>query len=43
MQDESTDYEKAIFDAVSCLISEDRDDDDALQLHFKVLILFTDC
>ncbi|XP_048501892.1 uncharacterized protein LOC104898004 isoform X2 [Beta vulgaris subsp. vulgaris] len=35
--DESTDYEKAIFDAVSCLISEDRDDDDALQLHFKVL------
>ncbi|XP_019076247.1 uncharacterized protein LOC100262208 isoform X2 [Vitis vinifera] len=30
-------YEKAVFDAVSCLISQDRDDDLALELHSKVL------
>lgn len=35
--DEATDYEKAVFDAVSCLISEDRDDDVAVELHFKLL------
>ncbi|XP_021844669.1 uncharacterized protein [Spinacia oleracea] len=37
MQDEATDYEKAVFDSVSCLVSEERDDDDALELHFKLL------
>lgn len=35
--DEATEYEKAVFDAVSCLISEDRDDDAALELHVKLL------
>lgn len=35
--DEATAYEKAVFDAVSCLISEDRDDDIALELHSKLL------
>ncbi|KAL6350457.1 hypothetical protein AAG906_019104 [Vitis piasezkii] len=30
-------YEKAVFDAVSCLISQDRDDDLALELHSKLL------
>lgn len=39
MQDEATDYEKAVFDAVSCLISEDGDEDVALEMHFKVSIL----
>ena len=36
MQDEATAYEKAVFDAVSYLISEDRDDELALELHTKV-------
>ncbi|CAO2829136.1 unnamed protein product [Amaranthus hypochondriacus] len=35
--DEATDYEKAVFDAVSCLISEDGDEDVALEMHFKLL------
>ncbi|KAL2904295.1 Tetratricopeptide repeat protein 38 [Bienertia sinuspersici] len=35
--DEATDYEKAVFDAISCLMSEDKDEDDALELHIKLL------
>lgn len=35
-QEQATSYEKAVFDAVSCLISEDRDDDVAFELHSKV-------
>ncbi|KAJ8445410.1 hypothetical protein Cgig2_031223 [Carnegiea gigantea] len=35
--DEATAYEKAVFDAVSYLISEDRDDELALELHTKLL------
>lgn len=34
---EATTYEKAVFKAVSCLISEDRDDDVALELHSKLV------
>uniref|UniRef100_A0A803MB19 Tetratricopeptide repeat protein 38 n=1 Tax=Chenopodium quinoa TaxID=63459 RepID=A0A803MB19_CHEQI len=36
-QDEATVYEKAVFDAVSCIISDDTDDDVALEFHFKLL------
>jgi len=36
VQNEATTYERAVFDAVSYLISEDRDDDVALELHTKV-------
>ncbi|XP_021731143.1 tetratricopeptide repeat protein 38-like [Chenopodium quinoa] len=35
--DEATVYEKAVFDAVSCIISDDTDDDVALEFHFKLL------
>ena len=35
-QQQASAYEKAVFDAVSCLISQDRDDDLALELHSKV-------
>lgn len=35
-QEQATSYEKAVFDSVSCLISEDRDDDVAFELHSKV-------
>ncbi|GLT41581.1 hypothetical protein SLA2020_156340 [Shorea laevis] len=34
--DQATSYEKAVFDSINCLISENRDDDVALELHFKV-------
>ncbi|KAF8390298.1 hypothetical protein HHK36_024823 [Tetracentron sinense] len=33
----ATSYEKAVFHAVSCLIPEDRDDDDAVELHSRLL------
>ena len=35
-QDHATSYEKAVFDAVNYLISPNRDDDVAFELHFKV-------
>ncbi|CAM8884388.1 unnamed protein product [Rhodiola kirilowii] len=35
--DQATSYEKAVFDAVSYLVSEDRDDDVAVELHSKLL------
>ena len=35
-QEQATKYEKAVFDAVNYYISEDRDDDVALELHSKV-------
>lgn len=35
-QDGATPYEKAVFSAVSCLLSKDRDDDVAVDSHFKV-------
>ncbi|KAK9750850.1 hypothetical protein RND81_02G226600 [Saponaria officinalis] len=35
--DEATDYEKAVYDAVSYMMLDDRDDDVALSLHFKLL------
>ena len=35
-QDHATLYEKLVFDSVSYLLSEDRDDDVALELHSKV-------
>ncbi|KAJ4711237.1 Tetratricopeptide repeat 38 [Melia azedarach] len=38
--DEATSYEKAVFDAVSYLISEDRDPDVAVELHSKLLKKF---
>lgn len=34
-------YEKAVFDAVSYLISEDRDDDLAVELHSKVSLFLS--
>ncbi|KAL6969524.1 hypothetical protein U1Q18_029236 [Sarracenia purpurea var. burkii] len=34
---QATGYEKAVFDVVNCLISEDRDDDVAVELHSKLL------
>ncbi|CAL5398911.1 unnamed protein product [Camellia sinensis] len=34
---EATGYEKAVFDAVNCLISENRDDDVAVKLHSELL------
>lgn len=38
VQDEATSYEKAVFDCVSYLVSEDRDDDVAVELHSKVSV-----
>uniref|UniRef100_A0A0D2ZVD9 Uncharacterized protein n=1 Tax=Brassica oleracea var. oleracea TaxID=109376 RepID=A0A0D2ZVD9_BRAOL len=38
--EQSTPYEKAVFEAVSYLISEDRDDDLALELHTQLLQRF---
>lgn len=35
--DQATDYEKAVFDAVSYLMSGDKDDDVAINLHAKLL------
>lgn len=35
--EQATKYEKAVFDAVSYLISQDRDDDVAVELYFKLL------
>ncbi|OMO51654.1 Tetratricopeptide-like helical [Corchorus capsularis] len=35
--EQATSYEKAVFDAVNCLISENRDDDLAVELHSKLL------
>ncbi|KAM3754391.1 hypothetical protein ACB098_03G161400 [Castanea mollissima] len=35
--EQATKYEKAVFDAVIYLISQDRDDDVAVELHFKLL------
>ncbi|KAL9226266.1 hypothetical protein vseg_002098 [Gypsophila vaccaria] len=35
--DEATDYERAVFDAVSYMMLDDKDDDVALNLHFKLL------
>ncbi|GLT86341.1 hypothetical protein SLE2022_044860 [Rubroshorea leprosula] len=35
--DQATSYEKAVFDSINCLISENRDDDVALELHSKLL------
>ncbi|GMH01673.1 hypothetical protein Nepgr_003512 [Nepenthes gracilis] len=35
--DEAADYEKAVFDAVFYLVSEDRDDNVALELHAKTV------
>lgn len=36
-KDHATSYERAVFDAISCLISKDRDDDVAVELHAEVL------
>lgn len=36
LQDQATLYEKLVFDTISYLLSEDRDDDVALQLHSNV-------
>jgi len=36
VQDQATLYEKLVFDTISYLLSEDRDDDVALELHSKV-------
>ncbi|XP_050276953.1 uncharacterized protein LOC126718680 isoform X2 [Quercus robur] len=36
-QEQATKYEKAVFDAVIYLISQDRDDDVAVELYFKLL------
>ncbi|BFG16581.1 hypothetical protein CerSpe_028550 [Prunus speciosa] len=38
--EQATQYEKAVFDAVNCLISENRDDDVAVELHSKLLKSF---
>lgn len=38
--DSASEYEKAVFDAVSYFISPDRDDDVAVDLHSKVHLLF---
>ncbi|KAB2624619.1 tetratricopeptide repeat protein 38 [Pyrus ussuriensis x Pyrus communis] len=38
--EQATPYEKAVFDAVNCLISKDRDDDVAFELHSKLLKSF---
>lgn len=38
--DGATPYEKAVFSAVSCLLSKDRDDDVAVDSHFKLLKVF---
>ncbi|VVA27698.1 PREDICTED: tetratricopeptide [Prunus dulcis] len=38
--EQATQYEKAVFDAVNCLISDNRDDDVALELHSKLLKSF---
>ncbi|EXB63787.1 hypothetical protein L484_021058 [Morus notabilis] len=35
--EQATSYEKAVFDAVNSLMCENRDDDVALELHFKLL------
>lgn len=35
-QDQATPYERAVFDAISSLIAENRDDDVAFDLHYKV-------
>ena len=35
-QEEATSYEKAVFESVSYLISQDKDDDVAVELHSKV-------
>ncbi|KAJ4959710.1 hypothetical protein NE237_019620 [Protea cynaroides] len=37
---QATPYEKAVFDAISCLIAKDRDDDAALDSHSKLLKQF---
>lgn len=36
-QDHATSYEKAVFDAVTYLMTPDRDDDVAVNLHSEVL------
>ncbi|KAL5722520.1 hypothetical protein ACHQM5_006034 [Ranunculus cassubicifolius] len=38
--EEATSYEKAVFEAVSYLISVDRDDDIAIEMHFELLKQF---
>ncbi|KAM5566600.1 tetratricopeptide repeat protein 38 [Rosa sericea] len=38
--EQATPYEKAVFDAVNCLISKDRDDDVAFELHSELLKSF---
>ncbi|KAH9606849.1 hypothetical protein KSS87_020257 [Heliosperma pusillum] len=38
--EKATDYEKAVYDAVSYMMLDDRDDDVALSLHFKLLTEF---
>lgn len=35
--DRATPYEKAVFDAISCLMSNDRDDNVAVELHYELL------
>lgn len=35
-KDRATPYEKAVFDAISCLMSNDRDDNVAVELHTEV-------
>uniref|UniRef100_A0A0D3CCZ1 Uncharacterized protein n=1 Tax=Brassica oleracea var. oleracea TaxID=109376 RepID=A0A0D3CCZ1_BRAOL len=40
IEEQSTPYKKAVFEAVSYLISEDRDDDLALELHTQLLQRF---
>lgn len=35
-KDRATPYEKAVFDAISCLMSNDRDDNVAVELHYEV-------
>lgn len=36
LQEHATLYEKLVFDAISYMLSEDRDDDVAVELHSKV-------
>jgi hypothetical protein len=36
LQEHATLYEKLVFDAISYLMSQDRDDDVAVELHSKV-------
>ncbi len=36
LQEHATLYEKLVFDAISYLMSEDRDDDVAIEFHSKV-------